>query len=62
MLQRIYGTAFFGKKDLKRHLQRLEEAKKRDHRVLGKELDLRTSVLHNQSSPCLADLSAVALA
>jgi threonyl-tRNA synthetase len=40
MLQRIYGTAFFGKKDLKAHLQRLEEAKKRDHRLLGKQLDL----------------------
>jgi threonyl-tRNA synthetase len=40
MLQRIYGTAFFGKKALKAHLQRLEEAKKRDHRVLGKQLDL----------------------
>ena len=40
MLQRIYGTAFFDKKDLKKHLLRLEEAKKRDHRVLGKQLDL----------------------
>ncbi len=40
MLQRIYGTAFFSKKDLAAHLERLEEAKKRDHRVLGKQLDL----------------------
>ncbi len=40
MLQRIYGTAFFHKKDLRTHLHRLEEAKKRDHRVLGKRLDL----------------------
>ena len=40
MLQRIYGTAFFDKKELKRHLLRLEEAKKRDHRLLGKQLDL----------------------
>ncbi|MEZ4414401.1 MAG: threonine--tRNA ligase [Gemmatimonadota bacterium] len=40
MLQRIYGTAFFSKKDLEAHLARLEEAKKRDHRVLGKQLDL----------------------
>jgi threonyl-tRNA synthetase len=40
MLQRIYGTAFFSKKELDEHLQRLEEAKKRDHRKLGKELDL----------------------
>ncbi|MFO7609212.1 MAG: threonine--tRNA ligase [Candidatus Krumholzibacteriia bacterium] len=40
MLQRIYGTAFFKKKDLDAHLQMLEEAKKRDHRKLGRELDL----------------------
>ncbi len=40
MLQRIYGTAFFDKKELKAYLHRLEEAKKRDHRVLGKQLDL----------------------
>jgi len=40
MLQRIYGTAFADKKDLKAYLNRLEEAKKRDHRRLGKELDL----------------------
>src|SRR5437660_1181418 len=39
-LQRIYGTAFFSKKELDDYLQRLEEAKKRDHRKLGKELDL----------------------
>ncbi len=40
MLQRIYGTAFLNKDDLKSHLAILEEAKKRDHRKLGKELDL----------------------
>jgi threonyl-tRNA synthetase len=40
MLQRIYGTAFSSKKDLKSHLHLIEEAKKRDHRKLGKELDL----------------------
>lgn len=40
MLQRIYGTAFASKEELKEHLNRLEEAKKRDHRKLGKELDL----------------------
>jgi threonyl-tRNA synthetase len=40
MLQRIYGTAFFDKKELAAHLAKLEEAKKRDHRVLGKQLDL----------------------
>lgn len=40
MLQRIYGTAFFKQADLDQHVQRLEEAKKRDHRRLGRELDL----------------------
>lgn len=40
MLQRIYGTAFLSKKDLKEHLRRLEEAAKRDHRLLGRQLDL----------------------
>lgn len=40
MMQRIYGTAFFDKKDLKEFLQMREEAKLRDHRKLGKELDL----------------------
>jgi len=40
MLQRIYGTAFFTRKALDEHLERLEEARRRDHRVLGRELDL----------------------
>ena len=40
MLQRIYGTAFFGKDELAQHLHQLEEAKRRDHRRLGKELEL----------------------
>ncbi|MGD2045952.1 MAG: threonine--tRNA ligase, partial [Gemmatimonadota bacterium] len=40
MLQRIYGTAFCKKAELEQHLHRLEEARKRDHRRLGKELDL----------------------
>jgi threonyl-tRNA synthetase len=40
MLTRIYGTAFFKKAELEEHIIRLEEAKKRDHRKLGKELDL----------------------
>lgn len=40
MLQRIYGTAFFKKSSLEEHLHRLEEARRRDHRVLGKQLDL----------------------
>lgn len=42
VLQRIYGTAFYDKKDLKKYLNDLEEAKKRDHRRLGKELELFT--------------------
>jgi len=41
-LQRLYATAFFDKKQLEAHLQRIEEAKKRDHRVLGKRLELFT--------------------
>jgi threonyl-tRNA synthetase len=40
MLQRIYGTAFFSPKELRKHLALLEEARKRDHRKLGKELGL----------------------
>jgi len=40
MLQRIYGTAFFSTKEMEEHLHRLEEAKRRDHRTLGRELDL----------------------
>ncbi len=39
-LQRIYGTAFFSQKDLEAHFKHLEEIKARDHRVLGKQLDL----------------------
>ncbi len=42
MLQRIYGTAFFKKDDLDEHLRLLEEAKERDHRKIGKELNLFT--------------------
>jgi threonyl-tRNA synthetase len=41
-MQRVYGTAFLSEKDLKAHLTQLEEAKKRDHRKLGKELGLFT--------------------
>ena len=39
-MQRIYGTSFFNEKDLQAHLQRIEEAKKRDHRKIGRELGL----------------------
>ncbi|MGD0541348.1 MAG: threonine--tRNA ligase [Tepidisphaeraceae bacterium] len=41
-LTRVYGTAFFDKKELENHLKLLEEAKKRDHRILGKQLSLFT--------------------
>ena len=51
MLQRLYGTAFFDKKELKQYLHRLEEAKKRDHRKLGKELALFT--IQDQIGPGL---------
>jgi threonyl-tRNA synthetase len=51
VLQRIYGTAFYDKKDLKKHLNALEEAKKRDHRKLGKELELFT--INDQIGPGL---------
>ena len=42
MLQRVYGTAFFDKKDLDAHIAQVEEAKKRDHRRLGRDLNLFT--------------------
>lgn len=47
VLQRIYGTAYFDKKELRKHMKRVEEAKKRDHRRLGKELDI--SSVHNEA-------------
>lgn len=51
MLQRLYGTAFFDKKELKKYLTQLEEAKKRDHRRLGKQLELFT--IQDQIGPGL---------
>ena len=42
MLQRVYGTAFFDKKELEAHIAQVEEAKKRDHRRLGRDLNLFT--------------------
>jgi threonyl-tRNA synthetase len=51
MLQRIYGTAFFDKKELRAYLEKLEEAKKRDHRKLGRELELFT--INDQIGPGL---------
>ncbi|HEY9723649.1 MAG TPA: threonine--tRNA ligase [Oscillatoriaceae cyanobacterium] len=50
MLQRIYGTAYFSEADLKAHLTRLEEAAKRDHRKLGKELEL---FMFNEVAPAM---------
>jgi threonyl-tRNA synthetase len=50
-LTRIYGTAFFSKKDLDVHLERLEEAKRRDHRRLGTQLDLFHFDEHSPGSP-----------
>lgn len=54
MLQRIYGTAFLTKPELEEHLNQLEEAKKRDHNKLGRELELfTTSDLIGQGLPIL---------
>jgi threonyl-tRNA synthetase len=50
-LTRVYGTAFYEPKDLEEHLQRLEEAKRRDHRRLGRELDLVHFDEHSPGSP-----------
>ena len=51
MLQRIYGTAWESKESLEKHLNNLEEARKRDHRILGKELDLFS--VHEETGPGL---------
>ena len=51
MLQRIYGTAFESQQALDEHLARLEEAKRRDHRLLGRELDLFS--VHDETGPGL---------
>ena len=51
MLQRIYGTAFESQEALDEHLNRLEEARKRDHRLLGRELDLFS--MHDETGPGL---------
>src|SRR5919201_3336146 len=50
-LTRIYGTAFYDQEDLEAHLQRIEEAKKRDHRRLGPQLDLFHFSEHSPGSP-----------
>ncbi len=52
MLQRIYGSAFHDPKALKKHLARIEEAKKRDHRKLGTQLDLFS--FHEEAGPGMA--------
>ena len=51
MLQRIYGTAFESQEALDEHLRRLEEARRRDHRLLGRELDLFS--VHDETGPGL---------
>ena len=51
MLQRIYGTAFESQEALDEHLHRLEEARRRDHRLLGRELDLFS--IHEETGPGL---------
>ena len=51
MLQRIYGTAFESKEALDDHLHKIEEAKKRDHRLLGRQLDLFS--IHEETGPGL---------
>ena len=51
MLQRIYGTAFESQRALDEHLERLEEARRRDHRTLGRELDLFS--VHDETGPGL---------
>jgi threonyl-tRNA synthetase len=50
-LTRIYGTAFYSQEDLEAHLQRLEEARKRDHRRIGPQLDLYHFSEHSPGSP-----------
>jgi len=50
-LTRIYGTAFYSQEDLDRHVERLEEARKRDHRRLGRDLDLFHLSEHSPGSP-----------
>src|SRR3954463_9039101 len=50
-LTRIYGTAFYDKADLEQYLKRLEEAKRRDHRLLGRQLDLFHLSEHSPGSP-----------
>jgi threonyl-tRNA synthetase len=55
MLQRVYGTAWPTKEELDEHLQRLQEAKKRDHRLLGRQLDLFS---FNEAGPGFAFIHA----
>ncbi len=58
-MQRIYGTAFFSKDDLDQHLARLEEARKRDHRKLGRELDLFSFHTESPAAPFFHPKGAV---
>jgi len=59
MLQRIYGTAFFTKKELSAHMHLLEEARRRDHRKLGRELDLFSFHPEAPASPFFRPRGAV---
>jgi len=59
MLQRIYGTAFASKKELEEYLERQEQAKARDHRKLGQELDLYSFNSHAPASPFFHPKGAV---
>jgi threonyl-tRNA synthetase len=52
VMQRIYGIAFYDKKSLKEYLRKQEEAKKRDHRILGKQLNLFSFHLEGPGFPC----------
>ncbi len=61
MLQRIYGTAFATKEELEQYLERLEQAKLRDHRRLGPELDLFSFNEHAPASPFFHPKGAAAL-
>ncbi len=58
-LQRIYGTSFFKKEDLEQHLDRLEEARKRDHRKLGREMSLFSFHQESPASPFFHPKGAV---
>lgn len=61
MLTRIYGTAFAGKEELETYLKRMEEARRRDHRKLGRELDLFSIQAEGPGFPCFHPKGMVVL-